>query len=193
MARYTAPLVWACLCAVFCACSDGTDDAGTTGFPSDAKLSELEDTQYAMACESLREVARRALPKQERDRVACTWLAGSEIATEQAAGEECEGLVERCLDGESISRAPKPQSTADLLADMGCETTDFVTLGFAQCSATIAEYEACVHASTDRHRIFLASITCDAVRDGEIRSMILQSSTSVPECDHLRERCPSLD
>jgi hypothetical protein len=197
MARHTAPLISVCLLAGLCACAGGGDDpqgtTGLSGLSGDAKLSALEDTQYAMACESLREVARRALPKQERDRAACTWLVGSEISTRQAAAEECEGLVQRCLDGQAISRAPKPQSTADLLAEMGCETTDFVDLGFARCEATIAEYEACIHASTAWHRLFLASITCDAVSDDHARGLIQRSTTSVPECDHLRERCPSID
>jgi hypothetical protein len=193
MARNTAPLVSAWLVVVLSACATNTDVNGVTGLPSDMKLSDLDGSEYAMACSTLREGARRALPKQERDRVACTWLAGSQIATEQAEAQECEGMVQRCLDGLPISRAPKPQSTADLLAEMGCETTDFVDLGFSQCGATVAEYEACVHASTDRHRVFLASITCDAVSDEPTRNMIQQSTTAVPECNHLIELCPSLD
>ncbi|WP_437287982.1 hypothetical protein [Sorangium sp. So ce406] len=137
----------------------GDDDVGNGGETG----SELDGKQLgALTAEESEEVCHdvgaqaEALSKEDRCEI--------EGALASAFGMECETAKQEC-----ISAPEEPEESAE----SECEG-----LGFAGCTATVAEFKACTTAMIDT----LAAITCESAF-----ADILQKPA---ECVALEKKCP---
>ena len=183
--------------------SCGDDDGGgvTTGLPPEQTLAELDTEDSRAACEAVAEGLDGVLSADERKRIECTAQAppmsitASGTAQPQVDVAECRDLVRRCVGGESIGGgADAPSFDLDFSRDVDCDADEMRTQ-FANCGATVAEYENCLNAALAEMDRFFAMIDCDALADleaGESPADGLDIA-SLPACEMLADECPQID
>jgi hypothetical protein len=197
--RVTSTALLICTLAASC----GDDDGGgvTTGLPPDQALAELDAEDSRAACEAVADGLDGVLSADERKRIECTAQAlpmsitASGTAQPQVDVAECRDLVRRCVGGESIGGgADAPSFDLDFSRDVDCDADEMRTQ-FANCSATVAEYENCLNAALAQMDRFFAMIDCDALADleaGESPADGLDIA-SLPACEMLADECPQID
>ncbi|WP_437590608.1 hypothetical protein [Sorangium sp. So ce1000] len=128
---------------------------------SSKQLRDLTADDVQSACDSLG--ARLKLSKED----ACEYLG---LIASPTVGQPCGTLKDQCL-----SAADEPAAEQDHAADCMPPTEHR-----AGCSVTVAEYEVCLLAQTQRVR----ALTCDS----EVSSL----DTPPPECDVVARKCPQI-
>jgi hypothetical protein len=140
---------------------EGADSAPTDSAVSSKQLRDLTADDVQSACDSL--AARLKLTKED----ACEYMG---LLASSTLGQPCGTLKDEC-----VSAADEPASEPEHAADCMPPTEHR-----AGCAATVAEYEVCLLAQTQRVR----ALTCD--------SALSSLETAPPECDAVARKCPRI-
>jgi hypothetical protein len=188
------------LCTWLAACGDD-DDGGSrvsTGLPASEALSSLDEEELTTMCEGVHATFKTSLSASDQERITCTALAVPlSLSADQKTGDaaKCEMLVDRCMNGESISSATPAISFDIDWTD--CEAS--ASAGFsAQCSATVGQLEACMSALADEFDRRWAFIQCAGLKDleklrAEVKGMSEFDAAQLPACKALADDCPGLE
>ncbi|WP_437531346.1 hypothetical protein WME79_02285 [Sorangium sp. So ce726] len=141
---------------------EGADSAPTDSAVSSKQLRDLTADDVQSACDSL--AARVKLSKED----ACEYLG---LVASPAVGQPCGTVKDECLSTADEAADEQDDHAADCMPP---------TEHRAGCSATVAEYEVCLLAQTQRVR----ALTCDS----ELSSL----ETVPPECDAVARKCPKI-
>jgi hypothetical protein len=158
--------------AAIAAC-DSSDDSPSTfnATASDETVaSSLTDAQRIALCEEAQAFAVRSLSSTEMKRMSCYALAAAFSNGDSAA---CEQTAQACI------AAPADETSTE-------ETDSCNAEEFKDCSATIAEIEACVTATVNVSKELASAISCTASE----ASLAAISAKADAACAAAREKCP---
>ena len=199
-------LFFVCAClvclAAFAGCGDddgGGDTTVTTGLPRSDELSSLNDEDAEQACVSTARSFNDVLADSELERISCIIAAMSILLEEETEGgsdavEECDGIVDDCLKGE-INGQPIGDIDIRVVDEAMCSGAR-ASATFAECEATVGDYEDCAAEVKGQLRSQLRALSCDALRDVEeaqAKLMPQVDNSKAPKCEALADECPMVD
>ncbi|HKU41431.1 MAG TPA: hypothetical protein VJR89_24910, partial [Polyangiales bacterium] len=149
---------------------DGSGGDVSTGLPKGDKLSELSDDDAIQACTATAKAFNNLLPKAELEKVTCTFAALSAVI-DAAEGELGAAAVSQCKQISSDCEAGKGDITNDTTSlgvadEADCKDADEDN-PFAECDATVADYENCAGRITTELRTRVRSVSCEDLSDLE--------------------------
>ncbi len=144
---------------------------GDDDVPDDKPINELSRAELMAACEDLSD----SLDAEDAQSLSCTFQA-----LILANGDEamCNQLRAQCLMNPPMSEG----GTCD----------DVSTDGLGTCTATYAEFKACLSKFYDAYAELARSLKCDLADDPD-QAMMMQSGASmenIPECQTVETKCP---
>lgn len=186
--------------AAWSACGGDDDDGGggakvTTGLPDGDKLSSLDDDDAEQACRNTAKSFNSVLPESELEKIGCA-IAGLSAVISEKSGDVgpddvamCKKVQSECLKGETGDLAPVVAEEDDCEGATASDT-------FADCDATVAEYESCASKVASEVKAALRKISCDGLSDPEklMKTISVEIDVSdAPECKALQTKCPDVD
>jgi hypothetical protein len=166
-------------------CGGDGDGAGArSGVTPSAQLGKLDATQARQLCEwASSQVNESSFEPTEQQ--ACTLVGVSFTETP----EECRALADACVQApaEEDDGAPEEDEEQEEGDDCASAMVDAELMG---CTATVAEYEACVRAAVDAIQDLFASLSCDQAGMTDFEA---EAADQEPEaCKKLELKCPEV-
>jgi hypothetical protein len=153
----------------------GGDDEGSTGVKSGLDESKPLNTLTSAEVEQLGKALAREMEEsgfQEGICVLTGLLAEAVLRQAGVDGPSCEESAKTCLDDTKETEPPNP----DLFAD---------------CTATVGQYQACANAMSGVLKELFSGLTCDT--NPQDAPQIDASSFQVEECEVIKTKCPTLN
>jgi hypothetical protein len=178
--------------------SKGADGEVTvyTGLPSDQKFSSLTDAEIQSACKSVSEAAASFATPDRSLRSNCfgKGLAGAITASADGGSltvdvAKCQMLTDACV-ADPASAGVEVDAEGDTGIDcMGADPAEF-----ADCEATVGEFEGCMNKILASYRQLLSSLTCANGQTLLMSGGPMPADTStIPECMSLSTKCPNVE
>lgn len=168
--------------ALVTSCGGGSDDGGnfSTGLDGSKQVSDLSDSDFKKVCDAEEKWASSVLSEQEAKEFGCQLTAFATAAFAGAGGDAaqlkmaCKAAYDACL------KQPPPSSMMPSTMKM-CNKP-------ANCTATVAEIEACYTDSAASLEMLKQALTCDALANTSMPPAIQEPAS----CKTLDMKCPGL-
>jgi hypothetical protein len=163
-------------CCLMASCGD--DDGGSSGVSGGKLLTDLSDDDNQKLCEYYEKLYKDSLGSEEQY---CTAYALDDAWDE----EECEDYKSECLE--------EGYYESDQIEDWGCDTRGLIEFETDdECTATVAEVEACLKEDVSRGRE-LTKYTCEDAERLSEEGEDDEGDTAGPACEKVFTKCPGAE
>ena len=192
-------LCWLIVVTSQFSCSDSGDGGGgiSTGLPASQKLSSLDNAEAKKVCTGVARGFNNLLPASEKRTIECASQAiplSYDEATNKGDVAKCKQLVERCLNGETISEEEGVE-LEQLVDEEQCDEPD-ANAGLMKCDATVGDLESCGNALIDEYASRIRLIDCDNLADIENTRKKVEAEldpAKIPACKTIATDCPEIE
>lgn len=167
-------LVLACA-ALGCKADEPSIDSGVDG---GKQADQLDPTEQAQLCEAATAYGEQVITEAELKRSLCTAQAIAFALLQDGSVETCVLLRDGCLD------APEETTGGTEMCDLGID--------WANCTATVAEIEACYEEYTKQSDAALGSLSCDKMAEYKADPPSSESPPLGEACSRAKAKCPSV-
>ena len=150
----------------------GCDEDGT---PMEFYSSSELDT---MCLDLLAEMDARYVTVTQEE--ACSFNAAVETYDNRGGQSDCETAFQNCM-------ANPPEERDD---EEWCNT-NYNRIGFYDCEATAAEFEACLLDTADEFRHAMKTITCETLKRHDVQTIMWSWVMPPASCFQFAEECPN--